>query len=324
MTIAVTGSMAFDYIMSFNGSFTDYIMPDQLERLSISVLVDSLRRERGGTAGNIAYNLALLKQTPLLMASVGKDAADYIADLAMHGVDTSAVLHVSDVLTASFFVSTDTGNRQIANFFIGAMAHSGRVQFSEQDYRAIKLATISPNAPQAMANYVTECKSLGIPYMYDPSQQIPLFSKEQLMDGIDGAHILIVNDYEFELIKQRTELTLEQMRQMAEVIIITKGEHGSTIYTAEGQIDIPAIALEHVADPTGAGDAYRAGLMAGLVNGLAWADAGRLGTLTATYAIEAPGTQTHSYAVDEFAARYANNFDPTPDVLAFFEALNEK
>ncbi len=323
MTIAVTGSMAFDYIMSFNGSFTDYIMPEQLERLSISVLVDSLRRERGGTAGNIAYNLALLGQKPLLMASVGSDAADYIADLTARGVDTSAVLHVPDVLTASFFVSTDKGNRQIANFFIGAMAHSGRVQFEAQDYRNIKLATISPNAPQAMADYVTECKTLGVPYIYDPSQQIPLFTKEQLIDGIDGAQIFIVNDYEFELIKQRTELTLAQMRQMAKVIIITKGEHGSTIYTADAQIDIPAIATDAVLDPTGAGDAYRAGLMAGLVNGLSLADAGRLGTLTATYAVEAHGTQKHHYTPDEFAARYAENFDVTPDVSAFFEAIRE-
>lgn len=324
MTIAVTGSMAFDYIMSFDGSFTDYIMPDQLEKLSISVLVDSLRRERGGTAGNIAYNLALLKQTSLLMASVGNDAADYIAALADHGVDTSAVLNVPDVLTASFFVSTDRANRQVANFFIGAMAHSGDVRFAGQNYRDIKLATISPNAPQAMVDYVTECKSLGVPYMYDPSQQIPLFSKEQLIDGVDGAAIVIVNDYEFELIKQRTELTLEQMRAMTDTIIITKGENGSTIYTADEQIDIPAIPLEHVADPTGAGDAYRAGLMAGLVNGLAWADAGKLGTLTATYAIEAPGTQKHSYTVDEFAARYAENFDVSPDVVAFLQSLNEK
>ncbi len=324
MTIAVTGSMAFDYIMSFDGSFTDYIIPDQLERLSISVLVDSLRRERGGTAGNIAYNLALLKQSPLLMASVGNDATEYITELAARGVDTSAVLHVPDVLTASFFVSTDRGNRQVANFFIGAMAYSGKIHFSKQAYRTIKLATISPNAPQAMAEYVTECKSLKIPYMYDPSQQIPLFSKEQLIDGIDGALVLIVNDYEFELIKQRTELELPELRAMVEVIIITKGEQGSTIYTAAEQIDIPAIPLETVADPTGAGDAYRAGLMAGLVNGLTWADAGRLGTLTATYAIEAHGTQKHSYSVDEFARRYAEHFEPTPNVLAFLQSLNEK
>lgn len=323
MTIAVTGSMAFDYIMSFDGSFTDYIMPEQLERLSISVLVDSLRRERGGTAGNIAYNLALLGQKPLLMASVGNDAADYIADLEARGVDTSAVLHVPEVLTASFFVSTDRGNRQIANFFIGAMAQSGQVRFDAQNYRDIKLATISPNAPQAMADYVTECKTLGVPYVYDPSQQIPLFTKEQLIDGIDGAQILIVNDYEFELIKQRTGMTLAQMRQMAKAIIITKGEHGSTIYTADEQIDIPAIATDAVLDPTGAGDAYRAGLMAGLVNGLSLPDAGRLGTLTATYAIEAHGTQKHHYSVDEFAARYADNFEVSPDVSAFFEAIRK-
>ncbi len=323
MTLAVTGSMAFDYIMSFSGSFIDYIMPEQLERLSISVLVDSLRRERGGTAGNIVYNLALLKQHPLLMATVGNDAADYIADLGEHGIDISGVKKFSDELTASFFVSTDKGNRQIANFYIGAMGRSTEVKFKDQNHQAIKIATISPNAPSAMTAYVTECKLLGVPYIYDPSQQIPLFSKEELIDGIDGAHILIVNDYEFELIKQRTDLDLAQIRNMADILIITKGENGSTIYAETEEIDIPVIPTDGVLDPTGAGDAYRAGLMAARANNLDWLEAGRMGTVSATYAIEKHGTQRHNYTVDEFTTRYFEHFEKTAAVEKFFTDINQ-
>lgn len=321
MTLAVTGSMAFDYIMSFSGSFTDYIIPDQLERLSISVLVDSLRRERGGTAGNIAYNLALLGQRPLLMATVGNDAADYIADLGEHGIDVSGVMKFPNELTASFFVSTDQGNRQIANFYIGAMGRSTEVKFSDQNHQAIKIATISPNAPAAMTAYVSECKALGVPYIYDPSQQIPLFSKEQLIDGIDGAHILIVNDYEFELIKQRTDLDLAQIKKMSDVLIVTKGEKGSTIYTETEEINIPAIPTERVLDPTGAGDAYRAGLMAARANNLDWLEAGRVGTLAATYAIEKYGTQRHNYTLAEFSLRYFEYFEKTAMLEEFFASI---
>ncbi len=321
MTIAVTGSMAFDYIMSFSGHFTDYIVPDQLDHLSISVLVDSMRRERGGTAGNIAYNLALLGQKPLLMASVGADAHDYIADLQTQGIDTSAVLHLPDELTASFFVSTDRNNRQIANFYIGAMGHSTDVHFADQNYKNITLAIISPNAPQAMVKYVMECKELGIPYIYDPSQQIPLFTPEQLFDGINGAHILIVNDYEFEMIKERTNLTLDKIKTMVDVVVITRGEDGSSIYVQNKEYHIPAIALPQVVDPTGAGDAYRSGLMAAHTHNLSWIEAGRVGTLTATYSLETYGTQKHHYTIEQFAHRYFENFEKTPGVEVFFASL---
>ncbi len=321
MTIAVTGSMAFDYIMSFSGSFTDYIVPDQLERLSVSFLVDSMRRERGGVAGNVAYSMALLGERPLLMASVGQDARPYIDDLTAQGVDTSAVLHVDDEFTASFFVSTDRGNRQIANFYIGAMARAAQVSFHSFTGAGITLAIISPNAPDAMAQYVRECKALGIRYVYDPSQQIPLINLEELKAGIEGAHILTVNDYEFGIIQERLGLNLAGVQAMVDVLVITRGEAGSSLYEDGRVLTVPAISVAKVVDPTGAGDAYRAGLLAALNNGLSRLEAGRVGTLTATYALEAFGTQGHRYTVAQFAGRYFNNFERTAGVEAWFNRL---
>lgn len=321
MKIAVTGSMAFDYIMSFSGNFTDYILPDQLEHLSVSFLVDSMRRERGGTAGNIAYNLALLNQPTLLMASVGQDAREYVAALADIDIDVSGILHLTDEFTASFFVSTDQNNRQIANFYIGAMAKAPEVSFHQQDHANIQVATISPNAPQAMTQYVTECKDLGVKYLYDPSQQIPLLTVEDLTAGIDGAYMFVVNDYEFELIKQRTKLSLGDIRAMTGTLVITQGEDGSTIYTDGTSIHIPALSNLDVADPTGAGDAYRSGLLAAHLNHLDWLETGQLATLTATYALEEHGTQKHHYTIAQFAERYANKFELTRGVEQFFNSF---
>lgn len=321
MTIAITGSMAFDYIMSFSGSFTDYILPDQLEKLSISVLVDSMRRERGGVAGNIAYTMALLKQRPLLMATVGQDGGDYINDLATVGVDTSAVLHLKDDFTASFFVSTDRGNRQMANFFVGAMARSAEISLHDYQERDIDLVIVSPSVPNAMSQYVTECQALGLPYAYDPSQQIPQLSKENLLDGVAHAYMLIVNEYEIELIKKRTDLTVEQIIGLVGALIVTEGERGSTIYANGDCIKVPIVPPIRVADPTGAGDAYRAGLLSARQNGLNWPEAGRMGALTATYALEEIGTQKHRYTVAEFTQRYRDNFAVSEAVESFFQKI---
>jgi len=203
MTVAVTGSMAFDYIMSFPGQFAEHILPEHIQKLSVSFLVDSMRRERGGNAGNLCYNLALLKQPCLLMATVGQDAPEYVASLGQRGVDTSGVLQLPNEFTASFFVSTDQVNNQIASFYTGAMAKAGQISFADQNYAKIKLAIISPNDPDAMVKYVKECRQLEIDYIYDPSQQLPRLTPEDIIEGIEGAKILIVNDYEFEMIKKQ-------------------------------------------------------------------------------------------------------------------------
>lgn len=308
MTIAVTGSMAYDYIMSFPGRFVEHILPDQLHILSVSFLVDSMRRERGGCGGNIAHSLALLGQRPLLMATVGQDAPEYVAWLREQGVDTSGVLQLSDEFTASFFVSTDRDNNQIASFYTGAMSKAGRISFHDFEPEMIEIAIISPNDPGAMVKYAGECQALHIPYVYDPSQQIPRLTEEQLVEGIRGARVLIVNDYEFGMIRNRTGLSENDVRNIVDVLVVTHGERGSNIQTREAQYDIPCVPPRHLADPTGVGDAYRAGLLTGMRYGLPWEVAGRMGSLAATYVLEEHGTQRHHYTLDGFIGRYCEHF----------------
>jgi len=308
MTIAVTGSMAYDYIMSFPGRFVDHILPDQIEILSVSFLVDSMRRERGGCGGNIAYNLALLDQRPLLMATVGQDAPEYVAWLRDQGVDTSGVLQLSDEFTASFFVSTDQDNNQIASFYTGAMAKANRLSFRDNNPEAIDIAIISPNDPVAMVKYACECRELGIPYIYDPSQQIPRLSPSELVEGIDGAQVLIVNDYEFGMIKKQTGLSDEEIQGLSEVVVITCGERGSVVRTGQGTWEIPIVSPRRLADPTGVGDAYRAGFITGMCRALPWDVVGRMGSLAAAYVLEEHGTQRHRYSLHSFRQRYRETF----------------
>jgi adenosine kinase len=305
--------MAYDYIMSFPGRFVEHILPDQLAILSVSFLVDSMRRERGGCGGNIAYNLALLGQRPLLMATVGQDAPEYVAWLREHGVDTSGVLQLTDEFTASFFVSTDRDNNQIASFYTGAMAKAVRLSFKNNNPTAIDLAIISPNDPGAMVKYARECQELGIPYIYDPSQQIPRLAPAELVEGIQGAKGLIVNDYEFGMIKKQTGLSADEIQALTEVVVVTCGERGSTVRTADGIWEIPSVPPRRVADPTGVGDAYRAGFMTGMRLGLAWDVAGCIGSLAATYVLEEHGTQRHHYSVESFSRRYCETFGDTLD-----------
>lgn len=317
MTVAVTGSMAFDYIMSFPDEFAKHILPDQIQRLSVSFLVDSMRRERGGTAGNIAYNLALLDQPALLMATVGQDAPEYIAGLQARGVDVSGVLQLSDEFTASFFVSTDQTNNQIALFYTGAMAKAGRISFADQDYQKIKLAIISPNDPWAMVKYAQECHDLRIPYIYDPSQQIPRLEADDLVRGIEGAQILMLNDYEYEMIKNKTGLSEAGIKARVETLIVTQGEKGSFIHSEGHDIHIPVAKPNRIADPTGVGDAYRAGLIAGIIRGYPWEVAGRLGSVTAVYVLEQHGTQRHTYNRQLVANRYRDHFGHTDELDDF-------
>lgn len=323
MTVAVTGSMAFDYIMSFPGRFADHILPDQIQILSVSFLVDSMRRERGGTAGNIAYNLALLNQPVLLMATVGQDAPEYIAALRERGVDTSGVLQLPMDFTASFFVSTDQVNNQIASFYTGAMAKAGQISFADQDYRNIAIAIISPNDPQAMVKYVRECQELSIPYIYDPSQQIPRLTPADLVHGISSAKVLIVNDYEFEMVKKQTGLGEMDIQKMVETLVITKGEKGSVIRATldeQGrfqEFSIPSAVPGRIAEPTGVGDAYRAGLITGMTRGYPWEVSGRLGSVAAVYVLEQHGTQRHTFTRSQFAERYRAIFGDTPELEDF-------
>jgi adenosine kinase len=319
--IALTGSMAFDYIMSFPGQFTDYLIPDQLENLSVSFLVDSMRRERGGTAGNIAYSLALLKQPCRLLAPVGRDASDYIADLDKLGVDVSRVLQVDEDFTASFFVSTDRSERQIASFFVGALVRSTDINLADHADK-VGLVTVCATDPQAMMQHARQAKELGLKCMFDPSQQTALLDPADLREGLDGAFMLTVNEYEYELVKKRTGLSDKDIDRLVDIVVITRGGDGVTIHAEGTQIGISAIPNINVADPTGAGDAFRAGLLAGWRHGLDWVEAGRLGTLTAAYALENVGTQRQQYTLQQFASRYFECFDHTAGVEQFFQSLS--
>lgn len=314
MSIIVTGSVAFDYIMSFPGYFKDHILPEKIDILSVSFLVDSLKRQRGGCATNIAYNLALLGERPTIMATVGQDFAEYRAWLESRGVDTSGILVIQDDFTASFFVSTDQRGSQIASFYTGAMSKAGRLSFRTASCQQVKLAIVSPNDPAAMTAYARECADLGIPYLYDPSQQIIRLSADDLIEGTRHAAMLIVNDYEFEMIKNKTGLPDAELADLAGLLIITRGEKGSTIFTGDARIEIPAVPPRRLADPTGVGDAYRAGVIKGMLHGAPWQTTGRMAALAATYALEENGPQNHQYTRQEFASRYREAFGELGEV----------
>ena len=310
MNIIVTGSIAYDYLMTFPGRFAEYILPDQLDRLSLSFLVDEMRRQRGGCAANIAYNLALLGERPRVMATVGQDFGEYRQWLEQQGVDTSLIRDEPDLFTASFFGNTDQNGHQIASFYAGAMARARELSFHDLEANEIELAVISPNDPQAMAKYAAECQELGIPYLYDPSQQIVRLAGEELREGLEGCSLLVVNDYEFELLREKTGLSAAAIRHTpSRACVVTLGAEGARIWTKEGVYDVPAVPPRRAEDPTGIGDAFRAGLIKGLALGLSWSLAGRMGALAATYALEQIGPQSHRYTLPDFVTRFREHFD---------------
>jgi adenosine kinase len=313
--IVVTGSVAYDYLMFFGGAFTDHLLEEQLKSLSVSFLVDSLRRERGGVAANIAYTMALLGGNPCMMATVGQDFGEYRAWLEAQGVDTSATVVIPGEYCASFFVNTDRQQNQIGHFYAGAMAHAAELSFAQHAPDA-ELAIISPNAPDAMRSYVTECKALGIPYIYDPSQQTIRLSGEELCEGIDGAYLLAVNEYELGMIAEKTGLDEAAVRRMAQRVLVTRGAAGSDLWVDGRSYHIPAVPPHKVAEPTGAGDAFRGGLLRGIQLGLPWETVGRISALAATYVLEQMGTQNHNYTRESFISRYREHFGDDADLDA--------
>src|SRR5512140_3903849 len=236
MSIVVTGSIAFDYLMSFPGKFTEQFLPEHMNKVSLSFLVDSMDKRRGGCAPNIAYTLALLGERPRLMGTVGQDFDDYRRWLEAAGVDTSLVKQVDDKFTASFFCSTDVDSNQIASFYTGAMANAAELSFREAEDCSI--AIISPNDPQAMVQYAEECRALGIPYVWDPGQQCARMSGDELADGLRGSAITICNDYEFELIRQKTGFDEDAVVAKTGALVVTRGEHGSTVRQGAREISV--------------------------------------------------------------------------------------
>jgi adenosine kinase len=308
MDILLTGSVAYDYLMTFPGLFQEYILADKLEHISLSFLVDSMVKRRGGIAPNIAYTLALLGGEPRIMATVGEDFADYRAQLDEVGVDTSLMKVIPGVFTASFFCNTDQTNAQIASFYPGAMDHAGELSFHDLVQKP-DWVVISPNSPDSMVKYPKECLELGLPYLYDPSQQIPRMTGEDLRLGVEGASALMVNDYEFELIKRQTEMHETEIFDGLRYVVITRGDKGASIFVDGEEIRTPVVPPKVILDPTGVGDAFRGGFLTGFSHGFDWEICGKMGALSATYCLEAMGTQEHSYTVQEFVSRFREHFD---------------
>ncbi len=308
MSIILTGSVAYDYLMTFPGHFRDHILVEKLDNISLSFLVESMVRLRGGNAPNIAYTLALLGKKPRLFATVGEDFEEYRLWLESRGVDTQWAKVVPGVYTASFFANTDRSNAQIASFYPGAMAYAAQLSLKDLDGERPELVVISPNDPEAMKRYVDECHALGLPYLYDPSQQIVRLSAEDLRKGIDGALALFVNDYEFALIQKATGLSAEQILEQVGFMVVTRGEQGAAVYAGGQEFHIPVAPPHRIIDPTGVGDAFRGGFLFGYSLGLDWETCGRAGALAATYCLEQQGPQGHAYTLEEFIQRFRDAY----------------
>ena len=306
MSIIVTGSIAFDYLMSFPGKFTEHLLPEHMSRLSLSFLVDSMDKRRGGCAPNIAYTLALLGERPKLMGTAGQDFTDYKRWLEAAGVDTSLVREVADKFTASFFCSTDEAGNQIASFYTGAMANAAELSFRTAGN--CTLAIVSPNDPEAMVQYAEECRALRIPYVWDPGQQCARMSGDELREGLIGAALVICNDYEFELIRQKTGMDEAAVFAEAGALVVTRGERGCSIYEKSGRRDVDALPPHRMVDPTGVGDAFRGGFLKGMASGEDYVRCAQLGSVAATYALEHLGGQSHAYTPKEFHERLERYF----------------
>jgi len=309
--IAVTGSVAFDTIMVFPGRFGEHILPDKTHLINVSFLVDRLERRRGGTAANIAYNLALHGERPLLAAAVGNDFGDYDTALRDAGVDTGAALRCDDIPCAGAFITTDLDDNQITAFFPGAMGRGGQVDLTRHR-DAVDTVVVAPDAPDGMALHVEQAGQLGARLVFVPAQQIPSLPDETLRAGLETAWMVVGNDYELELIRSRTGVTPEDLRRRGALVALTRGPEGSELHGPDGVVQVPVAPPRAVVDPTGAGDAYVGGLLAALRLGLPLDVAGKVAALSATYVVEQPGPQSHAYDRTAFAARFREAYGEEP------------
>ena len=306
MKTLITGSMAYDTIMVFEDQFKNHILPDQTHILNVAFLVPSMTRHLGGCAGNIAYNLKLLGGDPLIMATVGEDFDPYYRYLEEQGLSAEHVTKVDDTFTAQAFITTDIDNNQIIAFHPGAMnfAHKNKIS----DAKNIELGIVGPDGRDAMIEHAQQFAALEIPFIFDPGQGLPMFEGDDLMAFLDQATYAIVNDYESQMLMEKTGLSLEQLANKVETLIVTRGGEGSEIYHAGDMIKVASAPISDAVDPTGCGDAYRAGVMHGITNGLDWKTCGQMGALCGAIKIEHSGTQNHSFTHESFAARYLSAF----------------
>lgn len=311
--ITVTGSLAFDHIMDFPGKFSDHIMPDKIHQINLSFLVNNLSKQKGGTAGNIAYNLALLNCPVSILGIAGSDFSEYADFLKDAGVDVSQIKIIPDEVTSQAFITTDQKDNQLAAFYPGAMKHVHTLHIDSVSPKP-GLVVISPTTPQAMTNFVNKCKKLNIPYMFDPGLTLPRLTAEQLTEGVNGAEILIGNDYEISLLSNKLptsrgeQVTSNRLLENVKILVTTLGEKGSIVQTHSNSIQVKPAKPQAVVDPTGAGDAYRAGFLAGYTRGLDLKICGQMGSVAACYAVEKYGTTSHKFSIQEFCERYKSNF----------------
>jgi len=310
MSALICGSIAYDTIMVFQGRFQDQILPDQIHTLNVSFLVPGLRREFGGCAANIAYNLALLGETGRPMATVGHDFAPYRDWLRGHGIPLDQVRELSDAWTAVAYITTDLADNQITAFHPGAMqqAHLNRVP---EDV-GISWGMVSPDGRQGMIDHAEQFAAAGVPFVFDPGQGLPMFGETELTRFIELAEVVAVNDYEGKMLSERTGLSESDIAERVRAYVVTRGAEGSSIITGGERVDIPAAAAEAVVDPTGCGDAYRAGLLYGLMREADWPTTGRIASLMGAIKVETAGTQNHSLDRESFSERFAASFGYEP------------
>jgi len=306
MTALICGSFAYDTIMVFHDRFRNHILPEQVHILNVSFLVPDMRREYGGCAGNIAYNLQLLGGDGLPMGTVGGDFGPYAQWMADNGISRRHVTEVAGEYTAQAYITTDQDDNQITAFHPGAMnhAHINRVDQAKD----VTLGLVSPDGRQGMIEHAEQFAEAGIPFIFDPGQGMPMFDGDDLNRFASQASWLAFNDYEAKLMQERTGKTIEELAREVEAVIVTKGGEGSRIFTDGRVVEIPAARAERVVDPTGCGDAYRAGLLYGLQNGMDWETTGRIAALMGAIKIEHAGTQNHRFTMDEFRTRFRENF----------------
>ncbi len=305
--ILVTGSLAFDYIMDYEGVFSDHIMPDKIHKINLSFLVSTLKREFGGTAGNIAYSLALLDQDVSILATAGSDFEPYQKFLDQSGVDTKYIKIIDKKHTASAFIMTDKMDNQITGFYPGAMSEAGKLSLKDLKSKP-GFAVISPNDPSAIIKLADECRDLKIPFMIDMGMQLPALTPEEIKKILEGAEVLIGNDYEMDLLKEKSGFNDKDFLKSVKIILTTLGPKGSQITTGRDNLEIKAAKPKEVVDPTGAGDAFRAGFLAGYLEGMDLKVCAQMGSIAACYTIEKYGTTTHNFTLEEFKKRYKENF----------------
>ncbi|MDD5240595.1 MAG: carbohydrate kinase family protein [Sulfuricella sp.] len=306
MRTLICGSIAFDTIMVFHDHFKNHILPEQIHILNVSFLVPDMRREYGGCAGNIAYNLKMIGGEPQIMATVGDDFQPYAKRLEKLGLGQEHVRSVADTFTAQAFITTDLADNQITAFHPGAMNYSHHNHIG--DAKNIGLGIVAPDGREGMLQHARELHEAGIPFVFDPGQGLPMFNGEELMKFVELASYVALNDYEAQLLQERTGKNIEEVAKLVKALIVTRGAQGSEIYADGQRYDIPCVKAKEIVDPTGCGDAYRAGLLYGISNGMDWQTTGRLASLLGSVKIASRGGQNHHLAREELLARFKEIF----------------